>query len=114
MKEPPVAVAISWLVLSFQVSPACLAERTCDGLESVKVARRTLTKDEGGRGVVLGGVGDSVGLASNDTLGWVVVDLKGEGSSNDGSARKDGLEETHVDGSVGLLGVLEVCTDVYA
>lgn len=76
---------------------------SADRTDSVKVLRRTPAEDEGGRGLVLGGVGDGVGLASYNTAGWVVVDLNREGSGEEGSARKNDLEETHVDGVVSVV-----------
>jgi hypothetical protein len=67
----------------------------------VKVARRSLAEDELGWGLVLGGVGDRVSLTSNNTRARVVIDLElSAGSSDQGSAGKEGLEETHVDGGV--------------
>lgn len=68
-----------------------------DGVESLGV---TPAKDEGGWGLILGGVCDGVGLASLDTRGRVVVDLNSPGSRDEGSARKEDLEETHVGGSM--------------
>ncbi len=67
--------------------------------DGVKVGRLSLAEDEGGGGVVRRGVGDGVGLASNNTLGREVVDLEGSDGGNEGRGGKDGLEEAHVDGS---------------
>lgn len=67
--------------------------------DSVKVGRLSLAEDEGGGSVVRRGVGDGVGLASNNTLGREVVDLEGSDGGSEGRGGKDGLEEAHVDGS---------------
>ena len=80
------------------------ASGSADGGNSLKVGGGTLAKDEGGWGLILGRVGDSVGLSSYDTAGGVIVDLDGEGSGDEGSARNKDLEETHVDDSVEMIG----------
>lgn len=96
-KEPPVAEAtISLVQCRF---PRPRRRHTGKSLNGVQVAGRTLAEDEGGGGVVLGGVGDGVGLASNDA-GREGVDSQSGSSSDEGSAREDSLEETHIDGDV--------------
>jgi hypothetical protein len=74
-----------------------LIERT-NGANGVKVGGETLAEDEG-HGRILGGVGDGVALAGLNTRRWVGVNGSGEGRGEEGSARNDNLEETHVDGS---------------
>lgn len=69
-----------------------------NGTDCVKSIRGTLAEDKGSW-LILGRVGDLVGLSSNDTAGWVGIDGDGEGRRDEGSARNDDLEETHVDGS---------------
>lgn len=64
------------------------------GVEGVEVARGTLAEDDGGSGI-LGGVGESDGLAGLDRLG-PGVELNGESGRDEGSARQNKLEETHV------------------
>lgn len=73
------------------------AKRT-DGGNGLEVSGKALAEDEG-RGGILGGVGDGVALASLDRR-RVGVDGDGEGRGDEGSARNDNLEETHVDSSV--------------
>jgi hypothetical protein len=74
--------------------------------EDVQVSRGALTEDEGSWGVVGGRVGDGVGLARNNTACRVLVNGGDSGDKGDkGRARKDGLEEAHVDGSV-FVGVV--------
>jgi hypothetical protein len=79
------------------------AERATSGSaergDSVKVGGETTAQNEG-YWLVLGGVGDGVGLSSLNTSGWVGVDGGRESSRHEGSARDNDLEETHVDGSV--------------
>lgn len=62
-----------------------------------KVGRGTLAEYEGGRGVVLGRVGDGVGLTSLDRAG-PGVELNGQGRSDKGSARDNKVKEAHVGG----------------
>ena len=66
-----------------------------NGADGVEVAGGALAEDEGGRGV-LGGVGDGVALAGLNTRGRVGVDGDSKGRGDEGSARNDNLEETHV------------------
>jgi hypothetical protein len=72
-------------------------KHTGQGANGVEVGGETLAEDEGGRGVIRRGVGDSVGLASLNTTGGVLVDLDGESSCDEGSAGSEHLDETHVD-----------------
>jgi hypothetical protein len=69
---------------------------TGQGADGAEVGRDTLAENEGGGDVRGRGVGDGVGLASLDTSSGELVDLEGEGSGDEGSARGDDLEETHV------------------
>lgn len=63
----------------------------------VQIVGRSLTEDDLGGHLVLGGVGDGVGLASLNTRLRVVIDGElGHGTSEEGSARKNSSEETHV------------------
>lgn len=73
---------------------------------SVEVGGDTTAEDEGGWGLVLGGVGDGVGLACLDTAGRIGVDGQGHGGRDKGSARDDDLEETHINGSGGVVVVI--------
>ena len=66
-----------------------------NGVEGLGVSA---AEDEG-RWLVLGRVGDGVGLASLNTTSGVSVDCDGEGSRDEGSARNNDVEETHVNGS---------------
>lgn len=95
------AVAVIVLVTrsGYALRIELLTGKSLDGLQ---VTRVSLAEDEGGRGVVLGRVGNGVGLAGNDTAGRELVDLKSEGSSDEGCTGDDSLEETHVDGRVGF------------
>jgi hypothetical protein len=77
---------------------------TGQGADGVEVGRETLAEDEGGGDIRGRGVGDGVRLASLDTSSGELVDLEGEGSGDEGSARGDDLEETHV--WVGVWGLL--------
>jgi hypothetical protein len=79
-------------------------EQHTDGRDGLEVGGRALAENKGGW-LVLGGVGDGVALASLDTSGGVGVNGDGKGRGDEGSARNDNLEETHVVG-VGLV-VLE-------
>jgi hypothetical protein len=72
-----------------------------NGGNGLEVGGQALAEDKGGW-LVLGGVGDGVALASLDTGSGVGVDGDGEGRGDEGSARNDNLEETHVDVLVGL------------
>jgi hypothetical protein len=81
-------------------------KRTGQSTNSAEVGRDTLAEDKGGGGVRGRRVGDGVGLASLDTSSGELVDLEGEGSGNEGSARGDHLEETH-----GWFGGLVVVVD---
>jgi hypothetical protein len=76
---------------------------TGQGADGAEVGRDTLAENEGGGDVRGRGVGDGVGLASLDTSSGELVDLEGEGSGDEGSARGDDLEETHVWVGGGLL-----------
>lgn len=78
------------------------SSRGRQGLQSAEILVFTLAKDEGGGSVVSWAVGDGVGLARLDG-GREVVDLDGEGSSDEGRAGEEGLEETHVDSWGGLV-----------
>jgi hypothetical protein len=71
-------------------------ELRTDGANGLEVGGKTLAKDKG-CWLVLGGVGDGVALASLNTASGVGVDGDGEGRGDEGSARNDNLEETHVD-----------------
>lgn len=102
MNSPPVADAGAVVsILSSSPQPGRIL--TGEGGDGIEVGVFTLAENEGGRGVVGRGVGDLVGLASLD-LGGELVDLNGQGSSNEGSAGEEGLEETHVDDLCGLRG----------
>lgn len=70
-------------------------QRTGEGLEGVEVGGGSLAQDDGG-GSILGRVGQGDGLASLDRLG-PRVELDGESGGDEGSARENDLEETHVD-----------------
>lgn len=86
-----------------------------DGSKSGQVVGVTLAELDGGGSVVLGGVGDGVGLSRLEGLGHV-VELDGEDGRDEGGARDDNFEETHVDcGVVGKvrLGGIRVLRWVY-
>lgn len=70
---------------------------TGQGANGLEISGETLAEDEGGGGVVRGGVGDGVGLTGLNTTRGVLVDLKGESSCDESSAGSDHLEETHLD-----------------
>jgi hypothetical protein len=72
-----------------------IRQRHTDGSNRLEVGGQTLAEDKGSW-LVLGRVGEGVGLASLDTVG-VGVDGDGEDGGDEGSARNDNLEETHVD-----------------
>lgn len=69
-------------------------QHTGQGVEGVQVIGGTLTEDDGGGGI-LGGVGESDGLASLDRLG-PAVELDSQGGRDEGSARENKSEETHL------------------
>jgi hypothetical protein len=73
--------------------------RHTDDTNGLQVGANAVAEREG-CWLVLGGVGDSVGLTGLNTSGRVGVDGDCESRGHEGSARKDGLEETHVDGSI--------------
>jgi len=79
-------------------------QHTGKSADSVKVGGGTLAEDEGGGGVIRRGVGDSVGLSSDNAISGEVVDLEGSGKGSEGRGGKDSLEEAHVDGCVGCWG----------
>ena len=76
-----------------------ISAKHTNGGNGLEIGGETLAEDEGS-GLVLGGVCDGVALASLNTASWVGVDGDGEGRGDEGSARNDNLEETHVDSSV--------------
>lgn len=67
------------------------------GSNGDQVAGRTLAEKNGARAAGVGGVGDGVGLTSLHA-GGILVDGKASNGGNHGSARDNGLEETHGDG----------------
>lgn len=74
---------------------------SAEGSDGVKVSSGAPTKDNSGGGLVLGRIGDGVGPSSLDTGLRVVIDLElSGGCSNQGRARENDLEETHVDEGV--------------
>lgn len=84
-------------------------KRTGQSANGIKVGRLSLAEDEGGGDIIGRGVGDGVGVASNDTLGREFVDLEGSDESSKGRGGKDSLEEAHGGGlererGVGLRG----------
>ena len=94
---PPVAEARVQLELEDHISVNW--GHTGKSGNGVEVSGLSLAEDEGGGGVVRGGVGNGVGLASNNTLSREVVDLEGSDGGSEGRGGKDGLEEAHGDGS---------------
>ena len=95
------AEAGGWLVWGGMVRVE-RKRHTGQSANRVEVGRETLAEDEGGGDVRGGRVGDGVALASLDTSSGELVDLEGEGSGDEGSARGDDLEETH--GWIGVGG----------
>jgi hypothetical protein len=83
-----------------------MEQRLTNGSNGLEVGGQTLAEEKGSW-LVLGRVGEGVGLASLDTAGGVGVDGDGEDGGDEGSARNDNLEETHVDVG-GLLVVVIV------
>lgn len=95
LKVPPVPVPDALLVCCTNDRERCEHTNCAD---SVEIGGKTAAEDEGRRHV-LGRVGDGVGLSSLNTTGGVGVDGGREGTREEGSARNNNLEETHVDAS---------------
>jgi hypothetical protein len=88
------------LVISTELD-ARRSRQLTDSADDVEVARGAATQNDLSRDLVLGGVGDSVGLSGLDARLGEFVDgdggLRGDGSDH-GRARENDVEETHDDG----------------